>query len=271
MAELIETVSYTKSIREIVLSRPDRRNALSVELLDLLCASVQSLEMEPDARVVILRAEGSIFSAGMDLHEAVDESRIKKSSASLERAYRLLNETQLVTIAAVQGGAYAGGAGLMAACDLVVAAEDVQIAFPEVRRGLLPALISRVLHPRVRDGELRDLFLTGEPINAERARQIGLVQRVVPPDTLLESARQIAKSIVLGGPEAVRITKQLLNLQRHESGGPSLEDLHQAARRSDEAREGLKAFLEKRQPAWTQESQEPENQSREAQSDLPGS
>lgn len=253
MAELVETVTFTPAIREIVLCRQERRNALSVELLDFLCAGIQGLEMDAEARVVILRSDGPIFSAGMDLREAADKSLAKRSSASLERTFRLLNETPLVTIAAVQGGAYAGGAGLMAACDLVIAADDAQIGFPEVRRGLLPALISRILHPKVRDGDLRELFLTGEPIDAQRARQLGLIQRVVPKADLLEEARRVAKSVALGGPEAIRITKQLLNLQRHESQGPSLEELHQAARHGDEAQEGLAAYLEKRKPAWTPE------------------
>lgn len=256
MGRLIEVEPYTRAIREIVLRRAERRNALSIDLLEQLCAAVESLANDGEARVAIVRGDGPVFSAGLDLRDAADESLAERSATTLERALRLLRETPLVTLAAVQGGAYAGGAGLMAACDIVVAAEDVKIGFPEARRGLVPALISRVLRPKIRDGDLRDLFLVGEPVDAQRALQIGLVQRVVPAAELLIEARRLALSVIAGGPETIRHTKRLLNDlfdSEHGSAGTSLEKLHLAARRSEEAREGLAAFIEKREPVWNRE------------------
>src|SRR5690606_6351965 len=130
---------------------------------------------------------------------------------AVHQALHALHETPLVTIAAVQGGAYAGGAGLMAACDIVVATTDARFGFPEARRGLLPVLIYGALRRRVREGDLRDLLLTGDVIGADRAQQIGLVQRVVAADELLDEALRVARSVRAGGPETIRQTKTLLN------------------------------------------------------------
>jgi methylglutaconyl-CoA hydratase len=168
----------------------------------------------------------------------------------------LLRETPLVTIAVVQGGAFAGGAGLMAACDIVIAADDARIGFPEARRGLLPALVGDLLRTRIREGDLRDLFLTGEPIDARRAREIGLVQHVVPAAQLREEALRLARSVLAGGPETIRATKRLLAdlfLQEGTTSARSMGEWHREARRSEEAREGLRAFLEKRPPRWLHE------------------
>ncbi len=255
MSRFIETERYSRSIREVVLCRAERRNALSIDLLEQLHSTLESLADEADLRVVILRGDGPVFSSGLDLKEAAEETLIERSAAALERTLRLVHDTPLILIAAVQGGTYAGGAGLMAACDIVVAAEDVHIGFPEARRGLVPALISHVLRRKVREGDLRDLFLVGAPIDGRRAMQVGLVQYLVPPGNLLSEARRIAESVVSGGPNTIRMTKQLLNDLFEASHSPQerpLADLHLAARRSAEAREGLAAYMEKRPPAWIQ-------------------
>lgn len=260
MSQLVEIERRTRSIREIILRRAESRNALSLELLEQLLAALTSLAAQAEVRVVILRADGTVFSSGMDLKEAADDSLAERSAASLKRVFQFLRETPLVMIAAVQGSAYAGGAGLMAACDIVVAADDVNIGFPEARRGLLPALISQILRPKVRDGDLRELFLAGEPIDVRRALQIGLVQRVVPADALLAEVRYLAGAVVSGAPETIRNTKRLLNDlidPSRDTSEAALEELHLAARHSDEAREGLAAFKEKREPNWIQEGKLP--------------
>lgn len=142
----------------------------------------------------------------------------------------------------------------MAACDLAVAADDLKIGFPEVRRGLVPAMVSTVLSGKLRDGDVRELFLLGELISAPRAREMGLVQRVVPAKRVFAEAQQLARTILLGGPESVRQTKRLLNLHTDLNADDRVEEFiasHLQARRSDEAREGAAAFLEKRFPSWT--------------------
>lgn len=253
MSELIQVETLERGISSVMLNRPDRRNALSIALLEQLCAMLEQLGGDRAERVVILRGAGPVFSAGLDLKEAADTSLVERSAASVARALDLLRSSPLVSIATVQGGAFAGGAGLMAACDIAIAAADAKIGFPEVRRGLLPALIGDVLLHKVREGDLCEFFLAGEPVDAARAQQVGLVQRVVPANRLLDEALGVARSIVAGGPETVRQTKALLNAMfRRTTGapGPDLIATHLAARHSDEAREGLAAFAEKRPPNW---------------------
>jgi len=253
MPELIQVEQLEPGIVSVLMSRPDRRNALCIKLLDQLCAAIEKLAGSPAHRVAILRGAGPIFSAGLDLREAGDGSLVEQSAAAVSRALDLLRTTPLVMIAAVQGGAFAGGAGLMAACDIVIAADDAKIGFPEARRGLLPALICEVLLHRVREGDLRELLLAGDPIDASRARKVGLVQRVVPAERLLDEAIGVARSVVAGGPNAIRQTKALLGVMFQRTSdhhSPDLVATHLAARQSDEAREGLAAFAEKREPNW---------------------
>lgn len=253
MSDLIQVETLERGIVSVTLNRPDRRNALSIDLLDLLCTEIERLANNSTHRVVILRGAGLVFSAGLDLREAADGSLIERSAEAVSRALDLLRASPLVMIAAVQGGAFAGGAGLMAACDVVIAAVDAKIGFPEARRGLLPALICGVLMHKVREGDLRELFLVGDPIDAIRAQQVGLVQRVVPAERLQDEALSIARAVVAGGPNTIRQTKALLNAtfeQTDDSPGPNLIETHLAARHSDEAREGLAAFAEKREPNW---------------------
>jgi methylglutaconyl-CoA hydratase len=253
MPDLILIETLERGIVSVTLNRPDRRNALSIILLDQLSEAIEQLASDPTHRVVILRGAGPVFSAGLDLKEAADSSLVEQSATAVSRALNLLRSSPLTTIAAVQGGAFAGGAGLMAACDIVIASADAKIGFPEARRGLLPALICGVLLHKVREGDLRELFLTGDPIDATRAQSVGLVQRVMPVEQLLDEALCVARSVVAGGPETIRQTKLLINAKiqgTSESQGADLIEKHLAARHSDEAREGLAAFNEKREPNW---------------------
>jgi methylglutaconyl-CoA hydratase len=148
----------------------------------------------------------------------------------------------------------------MAACDIVIGSADLRIGFPEARRGLLPALICGVLRTRVSEGNLRELFLVGNPIDAQRSLEVGLVQRVVPGDRLLEEAIRVARSILAGGPKTIRQTKRLINATfdalARIPDNLSLQS-HLEARRSDEALEGMAAFREKRPPRWAVDESEP--------------
>ncbi len=249
---LVEPLEPGVSI--VTFNRPERRNALSISLMRELCEAVQSLAADPRERVVILRGAGTAFCAGLDLQEAADPQLIDSSADWVKRTLSTIRETSLISICAAHGGAIAGGAGVMAACDLAVATDDLKIGFPEVRRGLVPALVSTVLCGKLRDGDVRELFLLGETISATQAREIGLVQRVVPAEQVLDEAQRLARTILLGGPESVRQTKRLLNLHAKVEADERVEEFiasHLQARRSEEAREGAAAFLEKRPPSWT--------------------
>src|SRR5437867_12973028 len=248
---LIERQSPQVSV--LTLNRPERRNALTLELLTELCAAVKVASDQPEQRVMILRGAGAAFCTGLDLKEAADTTKAHATAEMVANTLVAISQTRLVTIAAVHGAAVAGGAGIMSACDFVVAAEKTKIGYPEVRRGLVAGLVMTFLRRQVGERNMRELVLGGELIDAERARAIGLVNRVVAPDQLINEAQKFADSVLQGAPNAVAQTKRLIE----ELWATSVkEDVdlalkhHMQARESAEAREGIVAFNEKRPPNW---------------------
>src|SRR6184192_133130 len=237
-------------ITVVTLNRPQRRNSLTIELLNELVASIKVASDQADERVLILRGSGAAFCTGLDLKEAADQKKAHMTAELVAKALITLAETRLVTIAAVHGAAVAGGAGIMSACDFVVAAEKTKIGYPEVRRGLVMTFLRRQVGKR----NTRELVLGGELIEAERAREIGLVNRVVARDGLMNEAQKFADSVLQGAPNAIAQTKRLIE----ELWSTSVkEDVdlalkhHMRARESAEAREGIAAFNERRKPDWT--------------------
>lgn len=252
MAEPI-LIEQRDSATIITLNRPEKRNALSIALMTALCAAVDAANNDTSRRAIILRGAGEGFCAGLDLKEATESGKHHESAALVARTIRTVHTSKLPTIAAVHGFAMAGGAGLMAACDLAVAAQGMKIGYPEVRRGMVPALISTLLRLQVRDRELRELVLCGESIDVERARELGIVNRVVPMDQLIDEAMKYVAQFSKGAPGAIANTKALLGKLRPHPIEEDLEQalsFHEAARTSDEATEGIAAFLEKREPNW---------------------
>ena len=241
-------------ITVLTLNRPERRNALSLQLLTELIAAIKVASDEPQERVLILRGAGAAFCTGLDLKEASDHTKAHATADLVAKALLAVSQTRLVTIAAVHGAAVAGGAGLMSACDYVVAAERTKIGYPEVRRGLVAGLVMTFLRRQLRERDIRELLLGSELIDAARAREIGLVNRVVPkPEDTLTEAERFAEQALQGAPNAVLQTKQLIE----EYWGRSVKDdielalkHHMQARTSTEAREGIAAFNEKRPPNW---------------------
>ncbi|HUE61581.1 MAG TPA: enoyl-CoA hydratase/isomerase family protein [Chthoniobacterales bacterium] len=241
-------------ITVVTLNRPERRNSLTIELLNELVASIKVASDQADERVLILRGAGAAFCTGLDLKEAADRKKAHMTAELVAKALTTLAETRLVTIAAVHGAAVAGGAGIMSACDFVVAAEKTKIGYPEVRRGLVAGLVMTFLRRQAGERNMRELVLGGELIDAERAREIGLVNRVVAPDQLMIEAQKFADSVLQGAPNAIVQTKRLIE----ELWSTSVkEDVdlalkhHMRARESAEAREGIAAFNERRKPNWT--------------------
>jgi methylglutaconyl-CoA hydratase len=237
----------------LTLNRPDRRNALSIELMQTLCSTFDALAAEPRRRAVLLRGAGTGFCSGLDLNEAADAQLAERGADWIARLFTTVKNSPLVTVAVAHGAAFAGGAGLLACCDFALASDDVQIGFPEVRRGLIPALVAGLLKSRLRDGDLNELFLIAEPISAERALTMGLVHRIVTSDQLFAEALSVVSTVLKGGPLAVRETKRWLN-ELHGLEGSSwchqALDAHKRARHGDEALEGLQSFLERRKPNW---------------------
>ena len=241
-------------ITVVTLNRPERRNSLTIELLNELVASIKVASDQADERVLILRGAGAAFCTGLDLKEAADQKKAHITAELVAKALITLAETRLVTIAAVHGAAVAGGAGIMSACDFVVVAEKTKIGYPEVRRGLVAGLVMTFLRRQVSERNMRELVLGGELIDAERAREIGLVNRVVAPDQLMIEAQKFADSVLQGAPNALTQTKRLIEELWTTSVKEDVDlalKHHMRARESAEAREGIAAFNERRKPNWT--------------------
>lgn len=250
---LIERESPQISV--LTLNRPDRRNSLTLELLTELCAAINAASEQPEQRVLILRGAGAAFCTGLDLKAAADHTKAHATAEMVANTLITVSQTRLITIAAVHGAAVAGGAGIMSACDFVVAAERTKIGYPEVRRGLVAGLVMTFLRRQVRERNLRELLFSGELIDAVRAKEIGLVNRVVAADDVMNEAKKFAASVLQGAPGALSQTKRLVEeLWWHSVKGDIEVALkyHMQARESDEAREGIAAFNEKRQPNWTE-------------------
>lgn len=242
-------------ITVVTLNRPERRNSLTIQLLNELIAAVKVASDQPQERVLILRGAGEAFCTGLDLKEAADQSKAHATAEMVAKTLVTIAETRLVTIAAVHGAAVAGGAGIMSACDYVVAAEKTKIGYPEVRRGLVAGLVMTFLRRQVRERNLRELVLGGELIDAERAFEISLVNRVVPRDEVMNEAQRFAELVLQGAPNALANTKRLIeelwSTSVKEDVALALKH-HMQARESAEAREGIAAFNEKRKPNWTE-------------------
>lgn len=249
---LIEKQSAHTTV--LTLNRPERRNALTIELMTELTAAVKAASADAAQRVLILRGAGKAFCTGMDLAEVAEPEKAHRSADLVAETLITLSETRLITIAAVHGAAVAGGAGLMAACDFAIAAERTKFGFPEVRRGLVPGLIMTFLRRQLRERDFRELLFAAELFDAEKARAIGLVNRVVPPNELESETQKIVAAILQGAPSALTNTKRLIEKLWPTTVREDVEQalaFHMSARESGEAKEGVAAFLEKRPPSWT--------------------
>lgn len=244
----------TPQITVVTLNRPERRNALTIELMSELTGAIENAGADPDQRILILRGAGKAFCTGLDLQEAAKHDP-HAMAEMVARTLLALAETRLVTIATVHGAAVAGGAGIMSACDFVIAAEQTKIGYPEVRRGLVAGLVMTFLRRQLRERDLRELLLASELIDANRAREIGLVNRVVPASELEGEAQKIAASVLQGAPGAISNSKRLMEELWSTSVRKDIEVAlrhHMEARESAEAKEGIAAFNEKRPPKWAQ-------------------
>ena len=249
---IVESVDEATAI--LTLNRPDRRNALTSDLMRQLCDAIERLAAEPARRILVIRGAGQAFCSGLDLRETSDPDVAEHSADLVARTFRALKSTHLITIALAHSAAFAGGAGLLSCCDFAIASDDLRIGFPEVRRGLIPALVTSVLSDKLPEGALNELFLLGEPITAQKALSMGLVHHVVKTDQLLDSGMALAATLLKAGPEALRTTKRWIHEVRGTEQSHRLTQalkVHKHARNSEEAREGLNAFLERRDPDWT--------------------
>ena len=246
----------------LTLNRPDRRNALSRPLIAALADAFGRAADDPAVRCVILTGAGSSFCAGMDLAELQEsltakeeESPVWQDALRLATLYERVYASPKPTIAAVNGPAVAGGAGLVSVCDLAVAAPEAKFGYPEVRRGLVAAMVMTHLLRHVGERTARYLLLTGELIGAEEALRAGLINAVTPAGRLLETALQWARSLAEGGPNALARTKDLLHrFSRQAVGMEEAAKASAAPRLTEECRQGLEAFFARRPAPWAPEA-----------------
>ena len=240
----------------ITINRPDKRNALSRALIAALTEAFERAKTDSAARCVLFTGAGPAFCAGMDLTELAatidaEKAIIWDDALKLAKLFDLIYTLPKPTIAVVNGPAVAGGAGLVSVCDLALSVPTAIFGYPEVRRGLVAALIMPHLLRHVGERMARWLLLGGEAIDAAAAERCGLVNAVVPADQLWARADEWAASIAQGGPDALARTKELLH--RFSRQALSVEETAQASaapRLTEECRQGLTAFFSKQPPPW---------------------
>jgi methylglutaconyl-CoA hydratase len=256
--QTLELVRKAK-IATIVLNRPDVRNAFNDAAIAEIAQAFRELGDEPDLRVIVLAARGPAFCAGADLNwmkkmASYTHAENRADAGQLAEMLRTIYFCPKPVVAKVQGDCYAGGMGLVAACDIAVAAEDAYFCLSEVKLGLIPATISPYVIRAMGENAARRYFLTAERFSAAEALRIGFVHAAVKADALDSTVDDIVKALVSASPNAVKEAKRLV----HDVAGAPLTDALIAdtaqrialIRASDEGREGVRAFLEKGKPSW---------------------
>ena len=236
----------------VTINRPAQKNALNAAVAEGVAAAVDELEGSDDLRVGVLTGAGGTFSSGMDL-----KAFLRGESPVIE-GRGLCGLTQAPPrkplVGAVEGWALAGGFELLLACDLVVAGQSARFGVPEVKRALVAgAGAALLLSRRIPQAYALEMLLTGDPVTADRGAQIGLVNRVVPDGTALDTALGLAQTIAANGPLAVAVTKQIARSAADwtlTEGWQEQDRLMAPVFASDDAREGAAAFAEKRSPVW---------------------
>jgi methylglutaconyl-CoA hydratase len=251
-------LAYEAGIATITFNRPEKRNAISFELLNELLTAFDEVETSP-AQILILTGAGKAFCAGLDLEEL--KSLLGKTAAEnvvdserIARVFRRLYDFPKPSIAAVNGAAIAGGTGLATMCDFTLAVPEAKFGYTEVRIGFIPAVVSSILVWQVGHKVARDLLISGRIFDAAEAYRLGLVSEVVEAAQLMSRAHELAASLLENSPASMRATKALIN-------GFIAKDLDRQfadsiaqnaqARTTADFREGVTAFLEKRKPKWT--------------------
>jgi methylglutaconyl-CoA hydratase len=251
-------VERTGSLTRVTFNRPDVHNALNARMIAELTEAFRSLSADDATRVVSLQGEGPTFSGGADINYMragleLGETENYGDALRLSDMFAAIEECAAPVVARVHGAALGGGSGLIAACDIVVAADDAIFGFTEARLGIVPAVISPFVLRKIGQSHARALFTTGERFDAARALHIGLVHVVVPYHDLHAAVEKKIEDVLACGPEATRVAKMIARTV--PALGPDQARDWTARtiatrRASDEGQEGLKAFLEKRKPAW---------------------
>ena len=258
----IKITDHENGIVQITLNQADIHNAFDERLIAQLTTTLLELNKDFSVRAIILDAEGKSFSAGADLNwmkRMANYSREEnyRDSQELAGLMSTLYKMKCPTIAAVQGAAFGGGVGLVACCDIAIASEKAIFCLSEVKLGLIPAVISPYVVKAIGERAAKRYFVTAERFNASKAEQLGLISEVVNPEELNTKVMSIAELIINNGPDAVLDAKDIINnvINQPITGQLSTMTASRIAdiRASVQGKEGIAAFLEKRQPDWEQE------------------
>lgn len=248
-------VEDREGVRTITLNRPEKRNALTAEVQDLVTAALTEVD---GVRVIVLRGAGDAFCAGMDIDALQASVGMTTEAQQVEaertaRMFKALWACPVPTIAAVQGPAIAGGTGLATLCDFTIAASEAKFGYTEARIGFVPALVSAYLVQQVGEKVARALLLSARMFGAEEALRLGLVREVVPRESLGERAESLTRELLALSPQSLRDTKRMLISQAQPALDAMLAismEANAAGRRNEDFREGVSAFLEKCKPVW---------------------
>jgi methylglutaconyl-CoA hydratase len=258
---IVETSDH---VAHVTLNRPERRNAYDGRLIAELRESFEKIAQDHSVRVVLLTGTGAAFCAGADLRWMapdfpVSDAHAREDAEQLSAMYRAIDECPCPVIGRVNGPAFGGGVGLVAVCDIVVAADDATFALSETRVGLIPAVIAPFLLRKAGESFLRRYCLTGEVFSASVAKQFNLVHEIVKADKLDTRVFELVEGVRHVAPQAARDTKALFRTllslpQSHRR--PASVEANALARLSAEAREGIRAFVGKQRPAWAPQHRE---------------
>lgn len=254
MTELVHR-DTRHGVATITLDSTANRNALSAQLRRELIGHLDAAIADPDARVIVLTHTGTVFCAGMDLKESRGAAAGDQGVHEVPRILETIWTSPTPVVARLTGPARAGGVGLVAACDIAISAEPATFAFSEVRLGLVPAVISVTVLPRLLPRAAQELFLTGETFDAARAVHIGLLNRAVPVGEVDTEVERAVDMLRLGAPQALAGVKDLLRRERPRSMAEDFAEMNALSAgyfAGDEGQEGIRAFAEKRRPRWAE-------------------
>ena len=253
-------LAHNAGVATITLNRPDKRNAISYELIEELLAALDEVA-HSSALVLILTGAGKAFCSGMDLDNLKallgrSPEQNLKDSETMAHLFRSLYDFPRPTIAAVNGAAIAGGCGLATLCDFTLAVPEAKFGYTEVRIGFVPAIVSTFLLRQIGEKHARDLLLTGRIIGADEAHRIGLINEIVPLERLGDRARELAMQLMENSPASLGCTKRLLSEHARVELDAQIRSAvreNAAIRGTRDFREGISSFLEKRRPVWKDE------------------
>jgi methylglutaconyl-CoA hydratase len=257
----LKSSTDNRAVLTLTMHRPEVHNAFDADMISELTTALTVADQDDTVRMVVITGSATCFSAGADMHwmrSLVTASREdnKADALRLAQLMRTLNYLSKPTIARINGAAFGGGLGLIAACDITISVDSARFGLTEARLGLAPAVISPYVFRRIGERNARRYFLSGERFGSQRALDIGLIQQSVTEDQLDETVERVIGQLLLSGPLAVAQCKQLAfevaghNEQSQRSMDEYTAGLIASLRVSAEGQEGLAAFLEKRKPAW---------------------